>query len=58
MGVSLLFGQLVSGFDTRGVVAVEITPRIPMEIYICYRKDAQLSSGAKLFLDYVQESAG
>ena len=57
-GVSLLFGRLVSGFDTAGVVAVEIEPRVPMEISICYRKDAQLSSGARQFLDYVKESGG
>jgi LysR family transcriptional activator of glutamate synthase operon len=55
-GVSLLFGRLVSGFDTAGVVAVEVEPRVPMEISICYRKDAQLSSGARQFLDYVLES--
>ena len=56
MGISLLFGHLVSGFDTSGVVAVEVAPRIPMEISVCYRKDAQLSSGARQFLKYVQES--
>jgi LysR family transcriptional activator of glutamate synthase operon len=56
LGVSLLFGRLVSGFDTAGVVAVEIEPRVPMEISICYRKDAQLSSGAQQFLNYAQES--
>ena len=55
-GVSLLFGRLVSGFDTAGVVAVEIEPQVPMEISICYRKDARLSSGAQQFLDYVKES--
>jgi LysR family transcriptional activator of glutamate synthase operon len=57
MGVSLLFGRLVSGFDAKGVVAVQIEPRVPMEISICYRKDARLSSGAQLFLDYVQASS-
>lgn len=56
MGISLLFGHLVSGFHTSGVVSVEIEPRIHMEISICYRKDAQLSSGAKEFLKYVQET--
>jgi LysR family transcriptional activator of glutamate synthase operon len=56
IGVSLLFGHLVSGFNTEGVVAVEIEPRVPMEISICYRKDAQLSSGARQFLEYAQES--
>jgi DNA-binding transcriptional LysR family regulator len=56
MGISLLFGRLVAALNVDDVAIVEIAPRVPFEVSICYRKDAQLSSGAKLFLQYVRES--
>jgi LysR family transcriptional activator of glutamate synthase operon len=58
MGISLLFGHAVAEIDTHGIALVEIAPRVPFDISICYRRDAQLTSGAKLFLRYVQELTG
>lgn len=58
MGISLLFGRLVAAMNTEEVATVEIAPRVPFEVSICYRRDAQLSSGAKLLLEYVNEVRG
>jgi LysR family transcriptional activator of glutamate synthase operon len=55
-GVSLLFERLVSASEPQGVVVVDVQPRMPVEVSVCYRKDARLSSGARQFLDYVQKS--
>jgi LysR family transcriptional activator of glutamate synthase operon len=58
MGISLIQGHSVAAINTNGVAIVEIAPTVPFEVSICYRKDAQLSSGAKRFLEYVKESTG
>jgi LysR family transcriptional activator of glutamate synthase operon len=56
LGVSLLLGRLVAAIEAEGIVTAELTPRIPVEVSVCHRRDAELSSGAKLFLQYVAES--
>ncbi len=58
MGISLIQEHSVAAINTDGVSIVEITPKAPFEVSICYRMDAQLSSGAKLFLKFVAESIG
>jgi LysR family transcriptional activator of glutamate synthase operon len=58
IGISLLFGHSAAAIKADGVVMVEIAPSIPFEISICHRRDAQLSSGARLFLEYVKELTG
>jgi LysR family transcriptional activator of glutamate synthase operon len=58
MGISLLFGHAVAEINTNGIVLLEIVPRVPFKISICHRENAQLTSGARLFLRHVQELTG
>ena len=58
MGISILFGHSVATLNPEGIAIVQIAPMAPFEITLCHRGDAKLSSGAKLFLEYVKESLG
>lgn len=54
MGISLLFEHSVESIKLEGISIIEIEPKIPFEVSICYRKNDKLSPGAILFLNYVK----
>jgi DNA-binding transcriptional LysR family regulator len=54
MGVSLLMKRLATYFSSPNISIVDITPSISTEISLCYKKDAEISSGAKIFIDFVK----
>lgn len=54
MGISLLFEKCVMPVEAEGVTITRITPDIPVLVSLCYPKDARLSAGARLFVDYVK----
>ena len=57
IGVSLLNKNVIRRTVSFPVAVVEIYPKIPFDIYLCWRTDVPLSPGAKCFTDFVQQRA-
>jgi DNA-binding transcriptional LysR family regulator len=54
MGISLLFEKCVLPENPDNISIIPITPAIPVQVSLCYPKDAVLSAGARLFVEYVK----
>lgn len=53
MGISLLMKKLALYLEKPGLAIVDIVPPITTQVSICYRKGEELTSGAKLLLDFI-----
>lgn len=54
LGISLLFRQATEAQKTDDLVLVSLNPPVYCSVYLCWRRGASLSDGARKFVNYIQ----
>ena len=53
MGVSILQKKTLSKMNPGGIIMVDIEPESRINVYLCYRRNAKLSTAVECFIDYI-----